>query len=44
MIYINGRRASKRDLLMLLADLRTGRARVTQDKRTKKGARAIKTV
>jgi hypothetical protein len=44
MIYINGRRASKRDILTLLADLKTGRAKVTSDKRTKKGARSIKTV
>ena len=43
MVYINGRRASKRDLLTLLADLRTGRAKATQDKRTKKGARSIRT-
>ena len=43
MLYINGRRASKRDILTLLADLKTGRAKVTQDKRTKKGARSITT-
>lgn len=42
MIYINGRRASKKDLLKLFDDVKKGAQKITAHI-TKKGATAIKT-
>lgn len=42
MIYINGIKASQKDIDRLAKDLKNGTAKLTQIKTTKKGATAIK--